>query len=99
MADSPARRLLVEAHAAEAHCIVNVIDSGPGIRADILPRLFDPFITSKPAGRGLGLGLMISAHIARELHGSLRASNLEAGGACFTIELPIAPETRGNRDV
>jgi two-component system C4-dicarboxylate transport sensor histidine kinase DctB len=67
-----------------------VCDTGPGIRADILPRLFEPFTTSKPAGAGLGLGLMISAHILREWGGSLRAHNMEGGGACFEIELTVA---------
>jgi len=98
MAASPQRRLRVEASVADTdgeRCVIQVIDSGPGIRADILPRLFEPFITSKPAGAGLGLGLMISAHIVRELGGSLRAQNreggaMEGGGACFVIELPLA---------
>jgi len=95
------RRLVVDAHAAEDRCIIRVIDSGPGIRADILARLFEPFVTSKPAGAGLGLGLMISAHIAREFGGSLRAANLDAGGACFTIDLPLvsteSPEDSASR--
>jgi two-component system, NtrC family, C4-dicarboxylate transport sensor histidine kinase DctB len=93
MAQSPVRRLQVEAGiggAADGCCVIRVSDTGPGIRADILPRLFEPFITSKPAGAGLGLGLMISAHIARDLGGSLRASNLEGSGACFVIELKLA---------
>jgi len=101
MADAPVRRLVVDAHAAEDRCIIRVIDSGPGIRADILARLFEPFVTSKPAGAGLGLGLMISAHIAREFGGSLRAANLDAGGACFTIDLPLvsteSPEDSASR--
>ena len=71
----------------EDRCRILVCDSGPGIRGDILPRLFEPFITSKPAGAGLGLGLMISAHILREWGGSVRAHNMEGGGACFAIEL------------
>jgi two-component system, NtrC family, C4-dicarboxylate transport sensor histidine kinase DctB len=94
MAQSPVRRLQVEAGtsgAAAGCCLIRVFDTGPGIRADILPRLFEPFITSKPAGAGLGLGLMISAHIVRELGGSLRASNLEGSGACFVVELKLAP--------
>jgi two-component system C4-dicarboxylate transport sensor histidine kinase DctB len=92
MAHQPTRRLMVQAGAAAGRCTITVQDTGPGIRADILPRLFEPFTTSKPAGAGLGLGLMISAHIARELGGHLQAHNLEGGGACFTLDLPL-PET------
>jgi two-component system C4-dicarboxylate transport sensor histidine kinase DctB len=94
MADSQLRRLRVDAQAVDGRCIVRVSDSGPGIREDILPRLFEPFTTTKPAGAGLGLGLMISAHIVRDFGGRLRASNLEQGGACFVIELPLAEATQ-----
>jgi two-component system C4-dicarboxylate transport sensor histidine kinase DctB len=89
MAASPLRQLQVEANAAEGRCRIRVSDTGPGIRTDILARLFEPFITSKPAGTGLGLGLMISAHIVREFGGSLRAWNRDGAGASFEIELPI----------
>jgi two-component system, NtrC family, C4-dicarboxylate transport sensor histidine kinase DctB len=93
MAASPQRCLRVEARVdstSEGRCIIEVSDTGPGIRADILPRLFEPFTTSKPAGTGLGLGLMISAHIVRELGGGLRARNRDGTGACFAVELPLA---------
>jgi two-component system C4-dicarboxylate transport sensor histidine kinase DctB len=70
---------------------MHVTDTGPGIRADILPRLFEPFVTSKPAGAGLGLGLVISAQVVRASGGKLSAVNRPEGGACFTVELPIAP--------
>lgn len=93
MATSPQRRLFVDATVSGSYkdcCVIEVSDTGPGIRPDILRRLFEPFITSKPAGAGLGLGLMISAHIVRELGGSLRAQNTDGAGACFTIELPHA---------
>jgi two-component system C4-dicarboxylate transport sensor histidine kinase DctB len=101
MADSPTRCLRVDAHVADenaACCVIEVSDTGPGIRADILPRLFEPFTTSKPAGAGLGLGLMISAHIMRDLGGSLRGRNTDGGGACFTIELPLAATSETNVD-
>lgn len=90
MAGAPERRLRVEACVADGRGRIRVTDTGPGIAPDILPRLFEPFATSKPPGAGLGLGLMISAHIARELGGTLRGENrAEGGGAEFVLELPL----------
>ncbi len=86
----PPRQLSVRARADGANARIEVEDSGPGISGDILPRLFEPFVTSKPAGQGLGLGLMISAHIARESGGTLQAENRAEGGARFIFILPLA---------
>jgi two-component system C4-dicarboxylate transport sensor histidine kinase DctB len=82
------RILRVEARAQGERVILSVTDTGPGIRADILPRLFEPFVTSKPAGAGLGLGLVISAQLMRAVGGSVAANNRGQGGACFTVDLP-----------
>ncbi len=90
MHGSPQRVLRLEARAHGARAILTVTDTGPGIRADILARLFEPFVTSKPAGAGLGLGLVISAQLVRAAGGTLRASNRNEGGACFTVDLPCA---------
>ncbi len=90
MQASPRRVLRVEARAHGERAVLTVTDTGPGIRADILARLFEPFVTSKPAGAGLGLGLVISAQLARAAGGTLRAENIEDGGACFTVDLPSA---------
>jgi len=84
------RELCVRARAAGTRVTLTVTDSGPGIRADILPRLFEPFVSSKPAGAGLGLGLVISAQLVRGVGGTLRAANRDEGGACFTVDLPNA---------
>jgi len=90
MHESPHRVLRLQARPHEGRVVLEVTDSGPGIRADILTRLFEPFVTSKPAGTGLGLGLVISAQLVRALGGTLRGANREEGGACFTVDLPIA---------
>lgn len=66
---------------------LTVADTGPGIPADLLPQLFEPFTTTKPAGEGLGLGLSIAAAIVRDFGGSLSASNRAEGGAVFTLDL------------
>lgn len=52
--------------------------------------MFEPFVSSKPVGAGLGLGLVISAQLVRSVGGTLQAANAEDGGARFTVELPIA---------
>jgi two-component system C4-dicarboxylate transport sensor histidine kinase DctB len=80
--------LRIEARARDERAILTLTDTGPGIRADILARLFEPFVTSKPAGAGLGLGLVISAQLVRAAGGTLRASNRDEGGACFVVDLP-----------
>jgi two-component system C4-dicarboxylate transport sensor histidine kinase DctB len=84
----PPRRIEVDAHIEEGVAHVAIRNNGPQIAPAILKRMFQPFVTSKPAGKGLGLGLMISAHIVREFGGSLRAHNLAPTGAEFVIELP-----------
>jgi len=90
MQASPRRTLRVEARPREGRVTLRVSDTGPGIAPDILPRLFEPFVTSKAAGTGLGLGLVISAQLVRAMDGTLRAANLREGGACFVADLPAA---------
>jgi two-component system C4-dicarboxylate transport sensor histidine kinase DctB len=58
--------------------LIDMRDNGPGIPADVLPRLFEPFFTTKEMGHGLGLGLAISSAIARDYGGTLVARNLAA---------------------
>src|SRR5437773_2212885 len=68
---------------------VTVQDDGVGIRPEALPRIFDPFYTTKRPGGGTGLGLSICMSIIREHGGSIEAETLPAGGSAFTIYLPI----------
>jgi two-component system, NtrC family, C4-dicarboxylate transport sensor histidine kinase DctB len=84
------RRIDIRATARDGICEIVVRNSGPCIDPAILPRLFEPFVTSKPPGKGLGLGLMISAHIVRGFGGSLQGVSLAPSGAQFTITLPCA---------
>lgn len=70
-------------------------DTGSGIRDDVLQRLFEPFVTSKE--RGIGLGLAISRQIMQEHNGRLSASNAVPCGASFVVELPLAEEAPPER--
>jgi two-component system, NtrC family, sensor kinase len=69
--------------------VVSVRDTGPGIPADALSRIFEPFYTTKEVGKGTGLGLAITYGIVQEHGGEIVAANHPGGGAVFTIELPI----------
>ncbi len=71
---------------------LSVADSGTGIAAADLPRLFVPFFTTKEAGDGLGLGLSISHGIVEDLGGSLTAANHPDGGAVFTLRLKLVDQ-------
>ena len=90
MAASPRRVLRVAATREDGRCVITVQDTGPGLPPEVLARLFEPFVTTKPAGSGLGLGLMISSHIVGGFGGRLSAANGPEGGACFRIELRCA---------
>jgi len=62
-------------------------DDGPGIPADILTNIFDPFYTTKRPGRGTGLGLSICKSVMKEHNGTIEAANAPGGGAVFTVTL------------
>ncbi|VIO73197.1 C4-dicarboxylate transport sensor protein DctB [Bradyrhizobium ivorense] len=76
--------------APAARCRITISNSGPAIASDVLQRMFEPFVTTKPAGKGLGLGLMLSNHIVRSFGGELHARNLMPDGAEFVVTLPLA---------
>jgi two-component system NtrC family sensor kinase len=65
-------------------------DDGPGIPAQTLSSIFDPFYTTKRPGRGTGLGLSICKAVIKEHSGSVEAANAPGGGAVFTVTLPTA---------
>ena len=73
---------------AKLPLMVSVIDNGPGVAADVVPRLFTPFSSTKESGTGLGLAIV--AKIVEE-HGGLIAYDVPSdGGARFSIYLPVA---------
>ena len=65
-----------------------VADNGHGFDREMLARVFEPYVTSKP--RGTGLGLAIVKKIAEEHGGSIEASNRPEGGAYVRVVLPVA---------
>jgi two-component system sensor kinase FixL len=87
MDTAPVRDLVISAEAPGATVLVSVADTGSGIRPEILARLFQPFVTSKRDGMGIGLSVcrtIIEAH-----GGRLWADPNPAGGAVFRFTLPV----------
>lgn len=75
----------------ESRLLIEVSDDGPGILPEIASRVFDPFFTTKPPGLGTGLGLSIVYGIVEQHGGDVAFENLSAGGAKFTVEIPLLP--------
>ena len=92
------RELIIATRALSAgeKAEVKVIDSGPGIPAEISVRLFQPFVTNKASG--LGLGLSICREIVEAHHGQLSAMPNPSGGTIFRVTLPIMPEQDAGSD-
>jgi signal transduction histidine kinase len=76
----------------ERQVVVRIRDTGPGIPPEAMPRLFEPFYTTKEVGQGTGLGLAITYGIIQEHGGQIAASNHPDGGAVFTVRLPVERE-------
>lgn len=73
----------------EDEATLTVADTGPGIAPDVLPRLFEPFFTTRE--QGLGLGLSLCESLAHGMGGRLAAQARSPRGAAFTLTLPLAP--------
>jgi len=74
--------------AGEPGVAVAVEDNGPGIPADVLPDIFDAFVTTRLDARGTGLGLTVAEGIVTQHGGAITAANRRDGGACLEVWLP-----------
>jgi PAS domain S-box-containing protein len=64
-------------------------DDGPGISSESVPKIFDPFYSTKRPGRGLGMGLSVAMAIVKSFDGKIEFTPAPGGGAAFTITLPL----------
>jgi signal transduction histidine kinase len=94
--DGPNNRLLnVESMNNTAPLVkLWVRDSGPGIPAEVLPKIFDPYFTTKGPRQGTGLGLNIVQRLIKEGHGALHVHTKAGEGTTFTIYLPATGATK-----
>jgi len=84
------------ASAGRPFLIVKIADAGEGIDAEHLDKIFDPFFSTKQAGRGTGLGLSIAHSIIEAHRGKIRARSALGKGTTFTIHIPKAPNIPDN---
>ncbi len=82
---APLVRVTVRAQPPE-HVTITVADNGPGVPAELMDRIFNPFFTTKD--RGTGLGLAIVHQVAELLGGNVQVANAAEGGAVFSLCLP-----------
>ncbi len=68
--------------------LLTLADNGGGIDSAIMGQLFNPYVTTKEVGKGIGLGLSITQEIVQQMQGTLDVCNRD-GGACFTLRLPL----------
>ena len=87
----PGARVRLSAHRDGNRVSVKVDDNGPGVAAEAKAHLFTAFFTTKPVGRGTGLGLSLSREYVQAFGGTLELAPSSLGGACFVVMLP--PET------
>jgi len=86
----------VAARAASSRVQIEVSDTGCGIPAEHLDRIYDPFFTTKPRGQGTGLGLSVSYGIIKEHAGTLSVESSPGEGTRFVISLPGVHERRAS---
>jgi len=72
------------------HIVIEVADGGTGIAPEVLPRVFEPYFTTKPLGRGTGLGLAMVHGIVQEAGGDITVESTPGRGAVFRVSLPCA---------
>jgi len=94
MADGGRLRVAVRTNHDDDVAEIAIQDSGPGIPSDKLPKIFDPFFSTKSADRsgqgGTGLGLAVCRDIIESHKGRIRVESAVGRGTTFTLKLPLA---------
>ncbi len=76
-------------HETRKELAIQVRDDGAGIPAEILPRIFEPFLTTKETGKSVGLGLAVSQNIIEGHRGRIEVQSELGKGTTFTVTLPV----------
>ncbi|CAD5374364.1 Putative histidine kinase [Rubrivivax sp. A210] len=84
-------RVEVSTRGDDANLWVEIADNGVGIAPDVLPRVFDPFFTTRGVGRGVGLGLTVARDIVAAHDGSVQLRSAPGLGTTASVRLPLTP--------
>ena len=76
--------------------VIRIKDNGNGMPPEIVEKIFTPFFTTKPAGKGTGLGLAMSGDIVREHGGTIQVDTDAGAFTEMVIELPLEPSAKPN---
>ncbi|MHB1098636.1 MAG: sensor histidine kinase [Burkholderiales bacterium] len=90
LADSDAPQITVATESLDGFVRLSIRDNGAGFPEDLMPRAFEPYVTTKP--KGTGLGLAIVKKIVEEHNGTIQIENVSLGGACVSIVFPSVTE-------
>jgi signal transduction histidine kinase len=86
--------IMVRVESVQDGVAIVVDDNGPGVAAQEVPHIFDPFYTTKAVGAGTGLGLAVVYGLVRDVGGEVGVQRSKMGGACFRVVLPAASENQ-----
>ncbi len=87
------RRVTIRTARSKANILLSVADNGPGIPPELVPRIFEPFFSTKEVGAGTGLGLSVVHSIMSDHGGRIHHEQTPGGGATFVIAFPVTEAT------
>ena len=88
-------KLTIQSKSENENYIIHFVDSGPGISPQLIPKIFEPFFSTKEPGKGTGLGLSVCYGIMKHHKGSITFSNVESGG-CFELKMPLYKDSESD---
>jgi C4-dicarboxylate-specific signal transduction histidine kinase len=97
VADQTDKLISIRAQRVDAGIHLHVCDNGHGIAPEVRDKLFTPFFTTKPVGKGTGLGLAVSRQLMERMGGTLVLDENAAQGASFCIAMKVANSLDGDR--
>lgn len=87
--DTALKKITISVKRIDQNLVIEISDTGTGIKESIINKIFDPFFTTKDVGKGTGIGLYISYGIIKEFNGTISVQSVEMKGTIFTISFPL----------